>query len=57
MQENEIAKAQYLAFKESGDLKLLFPGMTGDWEKDKRRFTLIWEDNQRLLEGVDKDDY
>jgi hypothetical protein len=57
MQEKEIVRQQYLAFKESGDLKILFPGMSGDWEKDKKRFTLIWEDSQRLLDEAAKDDY
>lgn len=51
--EQEIEK-QYNSFKESGDLKILFPGMSGNWEKDKRRFTLIYEDNQRLLEGIEE---
>lgn len=57
MQENEIVKKQYLAFKESGDLKILFPGMSGDWEKDKKRFTIFWEDSQRLLDEIEKDEY
>jgi len=57
MQEKDIVQKQYLAFKENGDLKILFPGMSGDWEKDKRRFTLIWEDSQRLIEEAEKDDY
>lgn len=51
--EQEIEK-QYNSFKESGDLKILFPGMSGTWEKDKRRFTLAYEDNERLLSGVEE---
>jgi hypothetical protein len=28
---------------------MLFPGLSGNWEKDKVRFTRIWEEHQRLL--------
>lgn len=47
--EQEIQR-QYDMFVESGDLKLLFPSMTGVWEKDQKRFTILWMDSQRLLE-------
>ena len=47
-EESQIQK-QYNSFKESGDLKMLFPGLSGNWEKDKVRFTRIWEEHQRLL--------
>jgi hypothetical protein len=40
-------------FVDTGDLKLLFPSMTGTWEKDKRRFTILWQDSQRLLEDAE----
>jgi len=39
-------------FVDTGDLRLLFPSMTGTWEKDKRRFTILWQDSQRLLEDA-----
>lgn len=51
-EENPIQK-QYNAFKDSGDLKMLFPGMSGNWEKDQKRFTRVWEDNQRLLKEAE----
>ncbi len=52
-EESQIQK-QYNSFKESGDLKMLFPKLTGNWEKDKARFTKIWEENQRLLEEAER---
>lgn len=55
MRDNQEAKKQHQAFKESGDLKVLFKGMSGDWEKDKVRFTRIYEENQRIIEEATKD--
>jgi hypothetical protein len=55
MRENPEIQKQYQAFKESGDLKVLFKGMSGDWEKDKVRFTRIYEENQRIIEEATKD--
>lgn len=46
-------KLQYDIFLESGDLFELFPGMKGDWEKDKKAFTNIWKDNQKLINDLD----
>lgn len=53
MKEESQIQKQYNSFKESGDLKILFPGMSGNWEKDKKRFTRVWEDNQRLLKEAE----
>lgn len=55
MRENPEIQKQYQAFKESGDLKVLFKGMSGDWGKDKTRFTRIYEENQRIIEEATKD--
>lgn len=55
MRENPEIQKQYQAFKESGDLKVLFKGMSGDWDKDKTRFTRIYEENQRIIEEATKD--
>lgn len=43
-------KAIYITLKESGDLKKMFPSMSGDWEKDKKTFTTEYNTNERLLE-------
>ena len=55
MKENQEIQKQYQAFKDSGDLKTLFRGMSGDWEKDKLKFTRIYEENQRIIEEAKKD--
>lgn len=55
MKENQEAQKQYQAFKESGDLKVLFKGMSGDWEKDKVKFIRIYEENQRIMQEATKD--
>lgn len=55
MKENQEAQKQYQSFKDSGDLKALFRGMSGDWEKDKLKFTRIYEENQRIIEEATKD--
>ncbi len=51
---NEEAKKEYDSFLASGDLKMLFPGMKGDWEKDKKTWITIWKANQRLINGNTK---
>jgi hypothetical protein len=55
MRDNQEAQKQYQAFKESGDLKVLFRGMSGDWEKDKAKFIRIYEENQRIMQEATKD--
>jgi len=40
---------QYKIFLESGELKELFPGMKGVWEKDEKRFTKIHQEMQKAL--------
>jgi hypothetical protein len=55
MKDNQEIQKQYQAFKESGDLKVLFRGMSGNWEKDKLKFTRIYEENQRIIEEAKKD--
>lgn len=42
-------QALYKELKESGDLSTMFPGLTGDWEKDERSFTRQYESNEELL--------
>lgn len=55
MKDNQKIQKQYQAFKESGDLKVLFRGMSGDWEKDKLKFTRIYEEHERIIEEATKD--
>ena len=57
LQNQEVVKKeaeiQYKAFLENGDLEMLFPGLTGEWTKDKKAFTRIWEENQKLINDID----
>ena len=43
----EQIKALYESLLESDELKMFFPKMTGDWEKDKNKFIKL----QKGLEG------
>jgi hypothetical protein len=54
MKDNNKVYEQYQAFKDSGDLKLLFKGLSGDWEKDKVKFTRIYEENERIIQEAKK---
>ena len=55
MKENQEVQKQYQAFKDSGDLKTLFRGMSGNWDKDKAKFIRIYEEHQRIIEEATKD--
>lgn len=47
----EEAKAQYNYLKDTGDLKELISGMTGNWDKDKKLFMEYYKENEDLLNG------
>jgi hypothetical protein len=47
------AKVEYEYIKETGSLEELFPGLTGDWEKDKKYFTKMYEDNLKAIKQID----
>lgn len=51
---NEEARKEYDSFLESGDLKILFPGLKGDWLKDQKTWTAIWKENQKVINGNPK---
>ena len=53
MKEQE-AKKEYDDFLHSGDLQILFPGLHGEWDKDKKIWIKIWVDNQRAINGDTK---
>lgn len=46
---------QYNVFRDSGDLEELFPKLSGEWNKDKARFTKMFEKNNQILEDLEKD--
>ena len=50
-------KSIYQSLLESGDLLELFPGLTGDWIKDKLDFKRQYDiNNQVLIEGYEFDE-
>jgi len=50
MPQEEI-KPIYDSLLESGDLKTMYSDMTGDWEKDKDKFTRLYSQNEDILSG------
>ena len=51
------ARREYNILLDLGELNELYPNLTGIWEKDKKKFTSIWEQNQEILGGIDINDY
>lgn len=49
------AKKQYNTLLESGDLFELYPGLTGEWEKDKKIFVDYYELNMIAIKNIDVD--
>lgn len=45
----KLARAEYQLLSDMGDLLMLYPDLTGDWEEDKRKFMSLWESNQNAL--------
>lgn len=49
------ASKEYNLLLESGELLELYPELSGVWEKDKKRFIYMWEQNQELFMDLDID--
>lgn len=47
------AKKEYDYLLESGTLLELFPGLKGNWEKDKKFFVPNWERNVKAIKEID----
>jgi hypothetical protein len=45
----EEAKNIYIALKDSGDLKIMYRSMTGDWAKDKSKFLSQYTTNEAFI--------
>lgn len=51
-------KSIYESLLESGDLLEMFPGLSGDWAKDKKDFKRQYDmNNQALIEGYEFDEF
>jgi hypothetical protein len=46
------AKLQYDEFLETGDLNVILPGASGNWEKDKKEFTEAYREYKKVLEKL-----
>lgn len=49
------ARSEYDVLVKNGVLEEIFPGFSGDWEKDKNRFTRMWEMNNAAIKEIDTD--
>ncbi len=49
------AKNEYQVLLENGELLEMYPGLSGSWDKDKKRFTIIWEQNIEAIKDIDVD--
>jgi hypothetical protein len=47
------AKGEYSVLLDLGDLLVLYPELTGEWENDKVEFTRMWEDNKDAFKDLD----
>jgi len=47
------AQIQYNAMLENGDLEILFPSLSGEWKKDKKKFELMWAENKKLIDETE----
>lgn len=52
----EEMKLIYSSLIDNGDLKVMFPTMTGEWEVDKKEFIIQYNSTERLLEFLEDDD-
>ena len=48
-------KNEYDVLLRSGDLMEMYPGLQGSWQKDKKAFTQLWEQNRDALLGIEVD--
>lgn len=46
-------KKEYQVLLDSGELLEMYPELSGSWEKDKKKFTLIWEQNVEAIKNID----
>jgi hypothetical protein len=46
------AKKEYNSLLEGGELLQLYPGLTGDWSKDKKTFTELYILNLEVIEDA-----
>lgn len=48
------AQNHYQLLKDRGELNEIFPKATGDWEKDKKSFNRLYEENIKFVLDYEK---
>ena len=46
------AKQEYQNLLRSGDLEILYPDLTGEWKKDQKEFTRLYDLNNEALKDI-----
>jgi hypothetical protein len=47
------AKKEYDALLQSGDLLELYKGLSGNWDKDRKTFTELYDLNVKAIKEID----
>ena len=45
-------KAEYKALLENGELREMYPELSGSWGKDKEKFSALWEQNFQAIRDM-----
>lgn len=49
------AKKEYLFLQSNGMLEELYPELSGNWDEDRKEFTVLWELNETFTKQIDVD--
>lgn len=49
MSQHEM-KAIYQSLLDSGDLMVMFPDLSGEWEQDEAQFSQLYDMNEQVIE-------
>ena len=49
------AKGEYNILLEMGELLEIYPDLSGEWVKDKDKFTSLWDENNNLFNSLNVD--
>ena len=52
---NQEAKRIYDSLKSSGDLKVIYMSMTGEWTRDKVKFLRQYHANEEIIKSYEND--
>lgn len=49
------AKAEYEYLLKKGELLELHPDLSGSWQEDKKKFTIVWEKAMDAINDIETD--